>query len=131
MALPKIEMTGRVIGEPKLQFTKNNTAVLKFRMVANKATQKSGEWVNTGECWLDVVLWESAEGYANQISNKQMLTITGELAQRSYEAKDGTKRTAYEVTARTVEFPERPIPAPGAPSPWETLPPVDSSDVPF
>lgn len=129
MALPKIEMTGRVIGEPKLTFTKNNTAVLKWRMVSNKATQKAGEWVNTGECWLDVVLWENAETI--QILNKQMITITGELSQRSYEAKDGSKRTAYEVTARTVEFPERPVPAPGTPSPWESLPPVSIADVPF
>jgi single-strand DNA-binding protein len=129
MALPKIEMTGRVIGEPKLTFTKNNTAVLKWRMVSNKATMKSGEWVNTGECWLDVVLWENADTI--QINNKQMVAITGELSQRSYEAKDGSKRTAYEVTARTVEFPERPIPAPGTPNPWESLPPVDIADVPF
>ncbi len=65
-----------------------------------------------------------------------MVYVTGELAQRTYEAKDGTNRTVYEVTARSITTPDRPIPANeipvvAAPDAWSSMPPVSIADVPF
>ena len=136
MALPKIEMTGRIIGEPQLHHTKNGKAVLKLRIVTSKNSFKDEVWTTKAECWLDVVCWDNAEELSGILRNKEMVYVTGELAQRTYEAKDGTNRTAFEVTARSITTPDRPIPANeipvvAAPDVWATMPKVNISDVPF
>lgn len=107
MPLPKIEIQGRVIGEPTLRFTAQGVANLNFRLVASKSKPDgAGGWTKAGECWLDVVVWPTKyvnpEKLAETVKDKTLVMVLGELQTRAWVTKDGEKRNTTEVKASTV-----------------------------
>lgn len=123
MPLPTVQATGRLTADPELRFTAQGKAVAKITVACNSRTKdQSGNWVDGDTTFLDVDLWErDAEEAAESLAKGDLVHVAGSLRQRSYEAKDGTKRIAYGLTFAKV---------------FKSLPRIESaprqpSDMPF
>ena len=105
MSLPvDITVVGRLVADPELRFTPQGTAVANFTVAANSRTKSpSGEWKDGPATFLPVTVWRTlAEHVADSLNKGDLVIVVGDLSQRSYEARDGSKRTAYEVSGREV-----------------------------
>lgn len=104
MTLPTITATGNLTADPVLRFTRDGKAVTTLTVACNDRRKSStGEWVDGDTTFLDVQLWtQDAEQAAEHLRKGQRVAVTGRLRQRSYEAKDGSKRYAWEVVQATV-----------------------------
>lgn len=93
------------ITEPELRFTPSGVAVCKFRMAhterfLNRETQ---EWEDAEPVWLTVTVWrEMAENFANTLVKGARVVVWGRLKSRTYDTKEGEKRTVFEVEANEV-----------------------------
>ena len=116
MTLPTIQATGNLVADPQLRFTPKGKAVTTITIACNdRRKSATGEWTDTDTTYLEVQLWETdAEQAAEHLTKGQRVTVTGKLRQRSYEAKDGTIRRAYEViyASVAVALPRDPRPMP-------------------
>ena len=95
---------GRLTADPELKQTANGTAVASFsiavdRAFANKQTgERQADFIN-------IVAWrQTAEFICKYFRKGSMIAVEGSLQSRSYEDKEGKKRTAYEVVANNVSF---------------------------
>ena len=106
-----ITLVGNLASDVELRQTGQGTAVGTFRVAVNRRTANTN-----GEREADfipVVVWKGlAESCAKYLSKGRKVAVHGCLHTRSYEDKEGKKRTAFEVVAGDVEFLS---PAPGAP----------------
>lgn len=100
MTLPSVTATGNLTADPELRFTNNGKAVASFTVACNdRRKDATGNWIDGDTTFLTCQAWdEQAEQITEQLSKGQRVTVAGKLRQRSYEAKDGSKRTVYEVT---------------------------------
>jgi single-strand DNA-binding protein len=121
-----VQITGNLGGDPELRFTPNGAAVASFT-VADTPRRKNeqGQWEDAGETlWLRCSVWrEKAEAVAEQLKRGDTVSVTGRLKQRSWEDKDGSKRTVIECDAFEVAKVVKPAPAQRAPQqsqgdPW-------------
>lgn len=110
MSLPNISLTGNVVDDPELRFTSSGKAVVSFRVAANQRKKtENGGWVDGDSCFLTVSAWEqAAEAIAEQVERGTKVIVTGVLKQRSWEDKDGNKRSVHEVQAYDVAIVVRP-----------------------
>lgn len=99
-----VSVLGNLTRDPELRFTPNGTPVSSFGIAVNRRTQDK----NTRE-WLDdvnffnVTAWfKLAENCAESLSKGDRVLITGRLSQRSWEDKDGQKRSVVEIIASVV-----------------------------
>jgi len=103
-----ITLIGNVVDEQaELRFTPAGAAVAKFRMVQTprKFNRDTNAWEDDKErsLFLTVSVWRSqAENVAAVLSKGMRVVVQGELRQRSYEDREGVKRTVYEVEAEEV-----------------------------
>ena len=105
MALPTVHGEARIIGQPELRHTPQGKAVLQCRAVANrrKYNEQTREWENTGECWLNLAMWEKlAERNDGYLNDKDLIVFEGDLETRSFERKDGTKGLSVDVRVNRV-----------------------------
>lgn len=100
MALPQVIMTGTLVADPELRFTKNQDAVVNFRVACNsrkfnKATQ---EWEDGDTTFLSCSLWGTAgRNFADTARKGMRVSVQGRLRQESYTTNDGENRTVYNV----------------------------------
>lgn len=96
-------LQGRLVGDPQLRHTQNDVAVCSFRIAVDRRfTDSSGE---RQADFIDIVTWRSAAEFVSKYFTKgQMITLDGQIQTRSYEDKQGNKRTAVEVVANHVNF---------------------------
>jgi single-strand DNA-binding protein len=101
MALPYIVVNGRLTEDPIVKEINGDT-VLNYRIAANsRKRNEEGEWVDAATTYLDGSLW--GKGATNAKFKKgDTVIITGELRQRSYETKEGEKRTVYEIATESI-----------------------------
>lgn len=100
MSLPKITATGNLTRDPDLKWTSGGRAVVNFTIACSDGKKDDPKARTT---FIDCVAWNDiAETIANKLHKGQRVNVTGRLEQRSYEAKDGTKRTVFEVGIDTV-----------------------------
>jgi single-strand DNA-binding protein len=101
MSLPKIQgEVGRLSGDVELRFTSGGKAVCQVPLVFSKRKKnpQTNEWEDAGVLWVRGTAWEAfAEQIAESLSKGDEVIVTGELSQREYERKDGTKGTALEL----------------------------------
>lgn len=105
MSLPTIHGEARIIGQPEIRHTPAGKQVLQARAVANrrKLNEQTNEWENTGECWLNLALWERlAERNDGYLNDKDLIVFEGELETRSFDRKDGTKGLSVDVRVNRV-----------------------------
>ncbi|HYJ77159.1 MAG TPA: single-stranded DNA-binding protein [Actinomycetes bacterium] len=100
-----ITLVGNLVDDPELRFTPSGAAVAKFRMAStprylDKATN---EWKDGESLFLTCNVWrQAAENVAESLQRGMRVIVQGRLKQRSYETKEGEKRTVYEVEVDEV-----------------------------
>jgi len=101
----KITMIGNLVDDPELRFTPSGAAVAKFRVAStprylDKATN---EWKDGESLFLQCQIWrQAAENVAESLTKGMRVILSGRLKQRSYETKEGEKRTVFEVEVDEV-----------------------------
>ena len=100
-----ITMIGNLVDDPELRFTPSGAAVAKFRVAStprylDKATN---EWKDGESLFLQCQIWrQAAENVAESLTKGMRVILSGRLTQRSYETKEGEKRTVFEVEVDEV-----------------------------
>ena len=104
-SLIKIILIGRVGGDPEMRFTQDGVAVTSFSLAANRSTrQPDGSYKEEAE-WFRISAWRKLAETCNQFLNKgKLVYVEGSLRTRTYDGKDGQKRTSLEVNADRVLF---------------------------
>src|SRR5213595_2963856 len=100
-----ITVIGNLTDDPELRFTGSGAAVAKFRSASTPRTldRASGEWKDGDPLFLACSVWrQAAENVAESLQRGSRVIVSGRLRQRSYETKEGEKRTVYEVEVDDV-----------------------------
>jgi single-strand DNA-binding protein len=100
-----ITMIGNLVDDPELRFTPSGFAVANFTVASTPRTfdRKTNEWKDGDTLFLRCSLWrEAAENVAETLSKGTRVILSGRLKQRSYETKEGEKRTIFEVEVDEV-----------------------------
>ena len=100
-----ITLVGNLVDDPELRFTPSGAAVAKFRMasIPRYLDKQTNEWKDGESLFLSVNVWrQAAENVAESLQRGMRVIVQGRLKQRSYETKEGEKRTVYEVEADEV-----------------------------
>src|SRR5213083_165465 len=95
-----ITVVGNLTDDPELRFTPSGAAVAKFRVASTPRTldRASGEWKDGEPLFLACSVWrQAAENVAESLQRGARVIVSGRLRQRSYETKEGEKRTVYEL----------------------------------
>jgi single-strand DNA-binding protein len=100
-----VTVIGNLTGDPELRFTPNGQAVASFTVASttrmlDKATN---EWKDGDTLFLRCSVWRQyAENVAESLTKGTRVLVTGRLKQRSYETKEGEKRTVVEMDVDDV-----------------------------
>src|SRR5437879_4268346 len=100
-----ITVVGNLTDDPELRFTPSGAAVAKFRVASTPRTldRASGEWKDGEPLFLACTVWrQAAENVAESLQRGSRVIVSGRLRQRSYETKEGEKRTVYEAEVADV-----------------------------
>ena len=95
-----ITVVGNLTADPELRFTASGAAVANFTVASTPRTfnRNSGEWEDGQPLFLRCGLWrQPAENLAESLTKGTRVIVTGRLRQRSFETKDGEKRTVIEL----------------------------------
>jgi single-strand DNA-binding protein len=95
-----ITIIGNLTDDPELRFTPSGAAVAKFRVASTPRfmDRASGEWKDGEPLFLACNIWrDAAEHVAESLQRGTRVIVTGRLRQRSYETREGEKRTVIEL----------------------------------
>lgn len=95
-----ITIIGNLTADPELRFTPNGQAVANFTLAATPRTfnKQSNEWVDGETLFLRSSVWrEAAENVAETLTKGMRVIAQGRMKSRSYETKEGEKRTVIEL----------------------------------
>jgi single-strand DNA-binding protein len=116
VSLTKIMLIGNLGSDPEMRFTPSGNPVTSFRVATNRVyTTSDGERKQETE-WFRVTAWRKQAESCNQFLTKgKLVYVEGSLRTRTWEDKDGQRRTTLEVNADRVLFLDRqalaPLPA--------------------
>ena len=100
-----ITMIGNLVDDPELRFTPSGAAVAKFRVASTPRylDKTTNEWKDGESLFLQCQIWrQAAENVAESLTKGMRVILSGRLKQRSYETKEGEKRTVFEVEVDEV-----------------------------
>jgi single-strand DNA-binding protein len=100
-----ITVVGNLTADPELRFTPSGAAVANFTVASTPRTfdKNSGEWKDGEALFLRCSVWrQAAENVAESLHKGYSVIVQGRLKQRSYETKEGEKRTVYELDVDEV-----------------------------
>ncbi|MEV4480152.1 single-stranded DNA-binding protein [Micromonospora coxensis] len=95
-----ITVIGNLTDDPELRFTPSGAAVAKFRVASTPRfmDKASGEWKDGEPLFLACTVWrQAAEHVAESLQRGARVIVSGRLRQRSYETREGEKRTVIEL----------------------------------
>src|SRR5256885_6195630 len=103
MSLCKITLIGNLGRDPEMRSTPDGRPVTQFSVAVNRNTKnQAGEWLEETE-WFRITVWgNQAERTAENLKKGSKIYVEGRFRTREWEAQDGQKRTALEVTAGNV-----------------------------
>ena len=94
---------GRLTRDPELRTTNTGIAVTSFTVAVDRSYAKQGEERQAD--FINVLAWRTtAEFVAKYFKKGSMIAVQGSIQTRSYEDKNGNKRTAFEIVADNVSF---------------------------
>src|SRR5687768_12926857 len=100
-----ITLVGNLVDDPELRFTPSGAAVANFRLASTPRIydRQSGDFKDGEGLFLTCNVWrQAAENVAESLQRGMRVIVQGRLRQRSYETKEGEKRTVYEVEVDEV-----------------------------
>lgn len=103
--LPEVTIAGTLTADPELRYTPNSVAVANFTVAANdrRYDANTNKWVDNGATFLRCSIWrQAAENVAASLNKGVRVLVTGQLKQRTYETKEGDKRTVFELDVTEI-----------------------------
>ncbi len=100
-----ITVVGNLTADPELRFTPSGAAVANFTVAATPRTfdRQSGEWKDGEALFMRCNVWrQAAENVAETLTRGMRVMATGRLKQRSFETREGEKRTVVELEVDEV-----------------------------
>lgn len=100
-----ITVIGNLTNDPELRFTPAGAAVANFTIASTPRTfdRNSNEWKDGEALFLRCSVWrEAAENVAESLTKGMRVILSGDLKQRSYETKEGEKRTVIELEVQEI-----------------------------
>jgi single-strand DNA-binding protein len=100
-----ITVVGNLVDDPELRFTPSGAPVAKFRVASTPRTfdRQTNEWKDGESLFLTCSVWrQAAENVAESLAKGMRVIVQGSLKQRSYEDREGIKRTVYELDVDEV-----------------------------
>ncbi|MEU6979655.1 single-stranded DNA-binding protein [Streptomyces sp. NPDC046371] len=98
-------VVGNLVDDPELRFTRSGAAVAKFRIASTPRTfdRQTNEWKDGESLFLPCTVWrQAAEHVAESLQRGMRVVVVGRLRQRSYEDREGVKRTVFELEVEEV-----------------------------
>jgi single-strand DNA-binding protein len=95
-----ITVVGNLTGDPELRFTPSGAAVANFTVASTPRAfdRQSNEWKDGDTLFMRCSIWrEAAENVAESLTKGTRVLVQGRLVQRSYETREGEKRTVVEL----------------------------------
>jgi single-strand DNA-binding protein len=108
LQLNDVRLVGRLTRDPELRFTTSGAAVCRFDLAVNRRYKdKSGEWKDDTS-FIPVVVWrEAGQRCGEKLKKGSPVYVEGRLKSKSWETKEGQKRSGLEVDALRVQFLEK------------------------
>ncbi|MFE7780325.1 single-stranded DNA-binding protein [Streptomyces nigrescens] len=100
-----ITVCGNLVDEVELRYLPNGSAVAKFRVASTPRTfdKQTNEWKDGESLFLTCSVWrQAAENVAESLTRGTRVIVQGRLKQRSYEDREGVKRTVYELDVEEI-----------------------------
>src|SRR3954467_1024014 len=100
-----ITVVGNLTGDPELRFTPSGAAVANFTIASTPRAfdKNSNEWKDGDTLFLNCSIWrQAAENVAESLQKGMRVVAQGRLKQRSYETREGEKRTVVELDVEEV-----------------------------
>ncbi|WP_405143836.1 single-stranded DNA-binding protein [Sphaerisporangium sp. NBC_01403] len=100
-----ITIIGNLTGDPELRFTQNGTAVAGFTIASSSRTynKRLEQWEDGEPLFLRCSAWrEMAEHVCESLTRGTRVIASGRLRMRTYDTKEGERRTVYEITVDEV-----------------------------
>ena len=100
-----ITIIGNLVSDPELRYTPTGQAVATFRVASTPRymDRTTNEWKDGDSLFLSCNVWrQAAENVAESLQRGMRVIVSGRLRQRSYETKEGEKRTVYEIEVDEV-----------------------------
>lgn len=102
----KVIGLGRLTKDPEVRYTQSGKCVCTFVLAVNRETKNEQGTYDAD--FVPVVVWgKAAELAGNSLAKGHRILVEGRLQNRSYEAKDGSKRYIAEIISQHIEFVER------------------------
>ena len=95
-----ITLVGNLTADPELRFTPSGAAVANFTVASTPRTfdRQTNEWRDGDAMFLNCAVWrQAAENVAESLQKGMRVIVQGRLKSRSYETREGEKRTVFEV----------------------------------
>jgi single-strand DNA-binding protein len=100
MAETSIFLAGNLTDDPELRYTTSRTARATFRVAVSSRVRDGDGWKDGEASFFTVVVWrDQAEHAAGSVAKGSRVVVVGRLAQRSWQADDGTTRSVIELVA--------------------------------
>ena len=145
-----ITLVGNLVDDPSLRFAQSGAAVANFTIASTPRAfdKQSNEWKDGDTMFLNCSIWrQAAEHVAESLTKGTRVIVQGRLKSRSYDDREGNKRTVFEVEVDEVgpslrhatavvtratggggkPAPHQPAGRPPAADPWAT----STEDAPF
>lgn len=100
-----ITLVGNLVDDPDLRFTPSGAAVASFRVASTPRIydRQAGEFKDGESLFLTCSVWrQAAENVAESLQKGMRVLVSGRLKQRSYETREGEKRTVFEIDVDEV-----------------------------
>ena len=100
-----ITVVGNLVDDPELRFTPSGAAVANFRIASTPRTfdRQANEWKVGEALFLSCSVWrQAAENVAESLTKGMRVVVQGRLKQRSYETREGERRTVVELDVEEV-----------------------------
>jgi single-strand DNA-binding protein len=100
-----ITIIGNLVDDPDLRFTPSGAAVANFRIASTPRTfdRQANEWKDGDTLFMSCSVWrQAAENVAESLQRGMRVIVQGRLKSRSYETREGEKRTVFEIDVDEV-----------------------------
>lgn len=100
-----ITVTGNLTDDPELRFTPSGHAVANFSVASTPTAfnKQTNEWEDQETLFLRCSIWRAAaENVAESLQKGMRVIVQGKLKQRSYETREGEKRTTFELDVMEI-----------------------------
>ena len=100
-----ITVVGNLTGDPELRFTPSGAAVANFTIASTPRNfdKQTNEWTDGEAMFLRCSIWrQAAENVAESLQRGMRVVVQGRLKARSYETREGEKRTVFEIEVEEI-----------------------------